>query len=119
MFTKCLMAFATLSLAVASAATQTVTLYQPAMINGTELKAGEYKMTLDGDRVVLSRGKQKVEAGVMVETTETKNQKTTMRFDNSEGKFRLQEIRPGGTSQRLVITDATAKTGVAKPSTAN
>lgn len=119
MFTKCLIALAALSLSVASAATHNVTLYQPTVVNGTELKAGEYRMDVEGDHIVLRQGKQKVEASVTVESTDSKIAKTSMRFDNSDGKYRLQEIRLGGTTQRLVITDSNAKAGMAKPAAAN
>jgi len=48
---KILLSFATVALAVASAANSyRVTLFQPAVLNGTELKAGDYKVTLKTTR---------------------------------------------------------------------
>lgn len=120
MMTKCLLGFAAMSLSLVSAATHNFTLYQPTMVNGTELKPGEYRLEVNGDHVVMSQGKKnRVEASVTAEATDTKNAKTVLRYDNADGKMRLQEIRLGGTNQKLVINDTSAKTGIAKPATAN
>jgi hypothetical protein len=72
---KITMAFMTAALMVASAAEKhNLTLFQPSFVNGTELAPGDYRMELDGDKVVISKGKNKV-----------------------------QEIRLGGTNRKLVF----------------
>jgi hypothetical protein len=98
-----LFAFAVLALAVASAKTYAVTLYQPSVLSGTELKPGDYKLELDGNKAVLTDGKQSVESPVRVETAETKFASTTVRYSNDDGKSRIQQIRLGGTKLRLVF----------------
>lgn len=96
-------AFLVLALAVASAKTYTVTLFQPGVLAGTELKPGNYQLDLNDSRVVVKNGKIKVESPVKVENAESKFSTTTVRYANGEGKLRIQEIRLGGTKLKLVF----------------
>ena len=101
---KILLSFATVALAVASAANSyRVTLFQPAVVNGTELKPGDYKVTLKDDKAVLTSGKTSVEAKVKQETASSKFSSTTVRYTDSAGKYHVQEIRLGGTTTKLVF----------------
>jgi hypothetical protein len=101
---KILLSFATLALAVASAATtHRVTLFQPSTVNGTELKPGEYKITLKDNKAVITSGKTSVEADVKQETADSKFSSTTVRYRNGDGKYTVQEIRLGGTTTKLVF----------------
>jgi len=101
---KVLLSFATFALAVGSAANSyRITLFQPAIVNGTELKAGDYKITLKENRATLSSGKTSVEANVRTETADSKFSSTTVRYGNGDGKYRVQEIRLGGTNTKLVF----------------
>jgi hypothetical protein len=102
---KVILSFATLALAVASAASSyRVTLFQPSFVAGTELKPGDYKVTLkDDNKAVISSGKTSVEATVKTETAESKFSSTTVRYSNGDGKYKLQEIRLGGTNTKLVF----------------
>jgi len=97
--------FAFLALAVASAKTYTVTLYQPATLGGSELKPGEYKLEIDGQKAVMRNGKIDAEAPVKVETADKKFANTTVRLADSGGKMRIEEIRLGGTNTRLVFSE--------------
>ena len=98
-----LLSFATMALAVASAASHKITLFQPSLVNGTELKPGNYKVTVQDNKAVISSGKTSVEANVKTETADSKFSSTTVRYRNGDGKYRLQEIRLGGTNTRLVF----------------
>ena len=101
---KILLSFATLALTVASAASSyKITLFQPSVVNGTELKPGEYKVTLKDNKAVITSGKTSVEADVKTETADSKFSSTTVRYRNGDGKYRLQEIRLGGTSTKVVF----------------
>lgn len=101
---KILLSFATLALAVASAApSYRITLFQPSLVNGTELKPGEYKVTLDGNKAKITSGKTTVEADVKTETADSKFSSTTVRYRNGDGKYRVQEIRLGGTTTKVVF----------------
>jgi hypothetical protein len=91
------------SLIVASAATYNVTLFQPSMVSGTELKPGDYKLTVEDGKAMISKGKEKVEAAVRLENGDTKNSSTSVRYINENGKMKVQEIRLGGTNTRVVF----------------
>ena len=60
---KVLLCLVTFSLAIASAASNSfnVTLTNAVWVSGTELKAGEYKLVMSGDKAVFTRGKVVVE----------------------------------------------------------
>lgn len=101
---KILLSFATLALAVASAGSSyKVTFFQPSLVNGTELKPGDYKVTLQDNKAVITSGKTSVEAPVKTETADTKYSSTSVRYRNGDGKYRVQEIRIGGTGTKLVF----------------
>lgn len=90
-------------LVFASSASYTVTLFQPSVVGGTELKPGDYKMTVQDNKVVISKGKEKVEANVKSETADSKFASTSVRYTNTDGKLKIQEIRLGGTTTKLVF----------------
>jgi len=96
-----LLGFATAALAVASAATSyNVTFYQPVTVNGAQLKAGDYKVELKSDNVVvIKQGKTETEAPVKVQTENQKFSRTAVRLNGTQ----LEEIRLGGTDKRLVF----------------
>ena len=100
---KLLILFALMAVAIASAETYKVTLFEPAFVAGKELKAGAYKLDLQNTRLVIASGKTSVETTVKVETAEQKFNSTTVRYANQEGKYSIQEIRLGGTRTRLVL----------------
>lgn len=95
--------FVTLALAVASANTFTVTLFQPSMVAGQELKPGDYKVTVENEKAIISKGKEKVEAAVKVENAETKFNTTSVRYSNADGKMKVTEIRVGGSTTRVLF----------------
>lgn len=107
MIKKVLISFATLAVAAASAATYHVRLLEDSMVNGTELKAGDYKVdVLDKDnKAIFHKGKQTTEAKVKVETANDKFSKTTVRYDNGDGKMKLQQLSIGGSNFRLIFSE--------------
>lgn len=103
---KILLAFATVALVVASAAdSYKVTLFQPSIVGGKELKPGDYKLELKDSKVLIRSGKESVEANVKVETADVKYSTTSVRYQNGDGKYRLQEIRIAGTKTKLVFSN--------------
>lgn len=100
---KLMFSFAILALAVASADTFKVTLFQPSVVSGQELKPGEYKVEVADSKVVISKGKTSVQAAVKVEKADTKFKTTSVRYANGDGKMTVQEIRLGGTTTKLVF----------------
>jgi hypothetical protein len=103
MFKKFVFTFAALALAIASAASQKITLFQPTVINGQELKPGEYRVEVKDNKAVISGGKQSVEVPVRVENGTEKYRSTTVRYENANGQMKVQEIRLGGTTTKLVV----------------
>ncbi len=103
---KLFIGFATFALAVAMGASSSfrLNLLQPSVINGQELQPGEYKVELQDNRVVVNKGKKTVaESPVKVETSGTKYSSTSIRYTNGDGKYKVDEIRIGGTNTRVVF----------------
>lgn len=98
-----LFALLILALAIASASTHTVTLFQPSVVSGTELKPGDYKLTLESDKAIIQKGKEKVEATVKVQSGDAKFSSTSVRYTSEAGKYKIREIRLGGTTTTLVF----------------
>lgn len=104
MIKNILVLFTVLGLAaVASARSYSITLYEPSVIGGAELKPGDYRLELKDEKVVISKGKQMGEAPVKVETADSKYSTTTVRYRNGDGKYHIQEIHLGGTNMKLVV----------------
>lgn len=85
----------------------TVNLSKPAIVGNTEIKPGDYKLELDGDKATLRHGKTSVEAEATIETTETKFNQTSACCLGEDGKYRLQEIRVGGTNTKVTFKQNT------------
>lgn len=107
------LALGTLALAVASAAsTHHFTLYDKAWLGGTELKPGDYKVEIEGNKAVIKSGKKVIEQNASVTTADKKFAQTEVRLDNSNsGKTKIQEIDLGGTTSRIVVSDSAAAAG--------
>jgi hypothetical protein len=96
--------FAVAALTVASAAQNyKITLFQESMVAGSTLKPGDYKLVVDGEKVVISKGKETVETTAKLETNQDKFSSTSVRYENGDGKYRVKEIRLGGTNTKLVF----------------
>lgn len=100
---KLMFLFMVLAVSVASAKTYSITLFQPSVVAGTELKPGDYKLDVNGEKVVISKGSQKVESAVKVENNGERFRSTTVRYATGEGKYTVQEIRLGGTNTKLMF----------------
>lgn len=95
-----LLGFASIALAVASAASSyKVTFYQPVMVNGSELKPGDYKVEVKDKMAVISQGKSSTEAPVTVQNDNQKFNRTAVRLNGNQ----VEEIRIGGTNTRIVF----------------
>ena len=102
---KILLLCATLTMAFAGASTHRIVFYEDATINGKEVKAGEYKLEVDGDKVSIRKGKTSVDATAKVENVGSKFSTTTVRYGTEAGKYKIQEIRVGGTDLKLVVNE--------------
>lgn len=90
-------------MAFASTKSYKVTFFEPSVIGGTELKAGDYTFQVQDQKIVIKNGKETTEAPVKVETGNTKYSSTAVRFANADGKNKVQEIQVGGTNMKLVV----------------
>jgi hypothetical protein len=104
MLKRFVLAFAIVALAVASAATYKVTLPQSSVVNGNELKAGDYRLNVQNDKVTIVNGKQSVEVPVKIENVGQTYDSTAVRYLDQGGKATISEIRLGGTKTKLVFT---------------
>jgi hypothetical protein len=97
---KLLLGFASVALAVASAAANyNVTFFEPVVVNGTKLKPGDYRVEVQGNTAVIKHGKTMAEAPVRVENDSDKHRSNSIRMDGD----RVSEIRLGGSHTRLVF----------------
>src|SRR5262249_19250627 len=87
-----------------------VTLQKPAVINGTKVKADDYKLELNGGKAVLKSGKTSVAADVSVEDSSAKYNSTSACCVAEDGNYHLQEIRLGGTNKKLIFKDKDSAT---------
>lgn len=105
-----LVAFA--GMALAAGKSYPVTLYGPAMVGNTELKAGEYRVEIENDKAIIKSGKKtQKEAPVKVENSDEKYPTTSVRLSGGEKK-QIQEIRIGGTNTKLVFTGSSTASGM-------
>ena len=95
--------FAVVALGVAAAETYKVTLFQPTVVQGKELKPGQYKLDVKDNILNIANGKDSVQIPVKVETGAQKFSTTTIRYPTGQGTYSIQEIRLGGTKTKLVV----------------
>ena len=89
-----------------------VTLYKPSTINGTQLKPGECKVEIQGDKVVVKQGKTTAESTVSVQNGAQTFQASSVSYNGDSSDNQIQEIRIGGTSIKLLLGSG-AKTATA------
>jgi hypothetical protein len=92
-------------LALASTKSYNLSLFFPVKLGTTELKAGDYRLEVEGDKVVIRSGKVRSEATVRVEQADTKYNTTSVRVIGSSGEQKIQEIRLGGTHTKLIVNE--------------
>jgi hypothetical protein len=99
---KLMLCLATFALAIANAATMTVS--SPIWVGGTELKPGDYKVAVQGEKVVFTKGKTVVEAPATSGTADKKYSSTS--FVSVDSK--MKELYLGGTTTKLTFAAAPA-----------
>jgi hypothetical protein len=98
---KLLIGFAALGIGIASAASDyKVELTQKTQVGGTELKAGTYKVEVQGDKAVFKSGKDVVaQAPAKVENGNQKYSGTRVSTSGSK----LESISIDGTTMKIVL----------------
>ena len=102
---KLLIMLALLGLSLAQAKSYHLRLYEKSILGSTELKPGEYTIELKDQQVVVKNGKVEAQAPVKVENESSKFSTTTVRYSNGDGKYKITEIRLGGTNMKLVVNN--------------
>lgn len=104
MLKQILILFAVAVLPVASAATFSVTLIEPVVVNGKALKAGDYQLDVKEKSVVFLKGKKQiVEVPVKIESTNKKPERSQVLYNEDKGKFSIKQIELGGTTTKLTF----------------
>ena len=93
-------------MALAGSKSYRVDVYDPAVAGSTELKAGTYEVSLNGQNAVIRGGKVDSQTPVKVENVDKKYAATSVRYVVVDGKRQVQEIHLGGTKTKLVFVDA-------------
>lgn len=104
---KRIVMFGLLVVALASAKTYTFTISDPAQAGTTQLKAGEYRLRLDGAQVVLiDQGGRQIDAAATVEETDRKFDQTSVTTSDVDGIRRIESIQLGGSTSKVVFQPA-------------
>jgi hypothetical protein len=80
-----------------------ITLMQPSVVNGAELKPGEYKLNIGDNKITLVQGKVSIDAPAKIETEKKKFDATAIRYQADGSKQVVAEIRLGGSKTRVVL----------------
>jgi hypothetical protein len=103
MIKRILLLVSVVSLAVASAASNfNLNFYQPTVVSGTTLKAGEAKLEIRDNKAIVKQGKTSVEATVKVETSTSKYLYTTVGYKEGDG-HQIKDITLAGTTTKIVF----------------
>jgi hypothetical protein len=100
---KWLLTFALAGLSVASAKTYTITVYEPLVVAGTQLKPGQYKLSLENSKAIFTNDRHKTvaEAKVTVQNSAKKIDTTAIESKLVGQQNQLEGIALGGTRMKL------------------
>jgi hypothetical protein len=102
---KLIVGFVMLGLSLAYAKSYHVVLYEKSLLGSTELKPGNYTVEVKDQQVLVKNGKIEAQAAVKVENDAHKYSTTTVRYNNGDGQYKIQEIRLGGTNMKLIVNN--------------
>ena len=103
MMKSLIFSFAIVALSIASAETYKVSFAEPSVVKGQDLKAGDYRLDVKTNSVILQKGKQQIEVPAKVEAAAKKFSRTRILYNQKDGKFTVQEIELGGTTTKLTF----------------
>ncbi|HEV3202182.1 MAG TPA: hypothetical protein VGZ73_29990 [Bryobacteraceae bacterium] len=96
-------ALALASLSIASAKSYQITVDEPTQAGTVQLKAGDYRVKVDGSNAVFTNvdsGKS-ITTPVKVENTGTKHDVTAVQTSKATGRNKMTAIELGGTDETL------------------
>jgi hypothetical protein len=101
MLNKCILTFAAVGAmtAFAGASTYKVSILEDTVVEGKQIKAGDYKVAVENNTAVLKHGKESIEVPAHTENAQSKYSNTQVQYvDNA-----IHEIHVGGTSTKIVF----------------
>jgi hypothetical protein len=97
------------SLGIATAASSyRVKIADPTWVGQTQLKPGEYQVTVDGEKITFKQGKNVIAVSAKVETSASKFSDTQMDIKTENGQSKLVELDLGGTKSKIMLNAASA-----------
>ena len=100
-----MLALLTLVFALVASA-HTIAFTESTMVAGQILKAGEYKVDVEGTRVTIHNGSDKIElVAKQILDAPKKFERSQVLVNSTDGKNTLEEIRIGGSTTRLIFGD--------------
>jgi len=104
---KVLVLFAGIGLSIASAKTYHITVSDHTQVAGTQLKAGDYRVKVDGTVATLTgENNKKVEATGTVQSSDQKFPGTALEVSQgTDGMNHITAIDLGGTSTKLTFSN--------------
>lgn len=107
MLTKFVVAFSVLALLAVFAGTVPavahVTFFKTAVVAGTTLQAGEYRLLIGDAKVTFSAGKKSFDVPAKMESSPKKFENTEILYDGGPNQNVVREITLSGTKTRLVF----------------
>ena len=110
MLTKFIIGFTILALVAAVAgtvpgkiATANVTLTTAALVKGTALKAGDYRVIVTNDKVIFTQDKLTLEIPAKIETGTAKFDVNRVQYDSVGNQTIISQIALGGTKIRILF----------------
>ena len=104
---KFVLIFTTIALAAyAASGSHRINIVSPVTQGTTTIQPGEYKVSVQGDKAVFTKGKEVVEIPVTVEEGADKFKETQVNTLNPGAQ--LKEIKIGGTNVKMIFKTAPA-----------
>jgi len=107
MLTKFVLAFSILALLVVFAGTVPavahVTFFKAAVVSGTTLQAGEYRLLIGDNKVTFSIDKKTFDVPAKIEQAPKKFESNEVQYDGGTNQNVVKEICIGGTKTRLLF----------------
>lgn len=95
------------SLGIATAASSYhVRIADPTWVGQTQLKAGDYEVKVEGDKVTFKQGKNVISVPAKVVTNASKFSDTQMDIKTENGQAKLKELDLGGTKSKIVLSES-------------
>lgn len=97
--------------AFAASNTFHVTFDNDAWIGTSQVKAGSYKIQMEGGKAILKSGKNVIEVPAKLENAQHRFQNNAVVINTVNNKQKVDEIQIGGTNERIVFSAPASPSG--------